>query len=520
MKLLVTLIFSFSLLFVIPLISPLVANISIGSVYAADDEYKFTPPESLENIHTDILNNVSDTFKQQTASWQETIKKYANRLFYLLVSISFFWNAISLALKRAEIGEIFVNLTKYIITVGFFKFLLESGPTLALTVVQTFSQIGAAGAGLGVDPTTKLAQFGPSTIVDVGLEFFYAVQSSMSDSWSDIPKNFILYLICLIFFALCLYIAIKVLIQMIALWCYVYAGALLLGFGGSKWTQNIAIGYFKGILAAAVKYYTSIFLVAIMSSLLLHYLDKISNGPALANIMTTLQMVALPVIFFFVMNSIPDMIASIAKGWGDFGFGDTQSSQIMSTIGKTVAAPAAATAVKGAAVTAGAVGGGAVGATMGAAKGAFKENTSGGAWGATKAAFSGAMVGGVSGAAIGASAAMKGNDNKPSVKTRLSNLSQAIKDSHQEKVQLKKNANGSNTNSNNTNCKNTNSDNASGNNDNSNKANSDNQQGSEKNGSSSNSSSNSAFSNLGDQTTTDDQKGASEAQMNNNEEKY
>ena len=376
-----------------------------------------------------------------------------------------------------------MNLTKYIITVGFFKFLLESGPTLALTVVQTFSQIGAAGAGLGVDPTTKLAQFGPSTIVDVGLEFFYAVQSSMSDSWSDIPKNFILYLICLIFFTLCLYIAIKVLIQMIALWCYVYAGALLLGFGGSKWTQNIAIGYFKGILAAAVKYYTSIFLVAIMSSLLLHYLDKISNGPALANIMTTLQMVALPVIFFFVMNSIPDMIASIAKGWGDFGFGDTQTSQIMSTIGKTAAAPAAATALKGAAVTAGAVGGGAVGATMGAAKGAFKENTSGGAWGATKAAFSGAMVGGVSGAVKGASAAMKGNDkeeNKPSVKTRLSNLSQAIKDSHQEKVQLKKNANGS----------------------------------------SSNSSSNSASSNLGDQTTTDDQKGASEAQMNNNEEKY
>lgn len=552
-KIFSTLFFSIFLLFTISLISSFVSDYS-GVVYAADR----TNPPSVDNLHTDILNEVSEMFRTESEKWKDTVKKYANRLFYLLVSISFAWNAITLGLKRAEIGEIFTNLTKFIITVGFFKFLLEGGPTLALTVVHAFSQIGAAGAHLPISPTTDLAQFGPSTIVEVGLEFFYKVESNMGDEWAAIPLNLMLYLICGAFFIFCLYIAIKVLIQMIALWCYVYAGALLLGFGGSKWTQNIAIGYFKGILAAAVKYYVSLFLVALMSALLKKYMDG-TPGTALVTIIPTLQMLSLPIIFFFVMNTIPDMIASIAKGWGDFGFGDTNASQILSKMTST-AVPLAA---RGGAMLAGGTVGAAAGAVKGTAQGSVKGATSGykmgknsvdedalkstkvsrGAMmsvlGAAGGTAWGAVSGGLKGMYKGGKAGEKMYDDYKKPKNDLStqsqrdSLTQAIAD-HKEGKKALDSENNSNKEQASNSKQDSNASNASEKSPqtsqpeqgaNASNANEKNPQTSQAEQSSNtnnvsriNSASNSPTSAPVDQTRTDDQKGASEAQMNKNNE--
>lgn len=551
-KFFITLFLSISLLFTVSLVCPMFSDYS-GVVYAADN------PPSVDNLHTSILNSVSENFRTETEKWKETVSKYANRLFYLLVSISFAWNAITLGLKRAEIGEIFTNLTKFIITVGFFKFLLEAGPTLALTVVHAFSQIGAIGAHLQTNPTTELAKFGPSDIVEVGLDFFYKVETNMGTGWSAIPLNLMLYLICGAFFIFCVYIAVKVLIQMIALWCYIYAGALLLGFGGSKWTQNIAIGYFKGILAAAVKYYVSLFLVAIMSTLLQNYLNG-TPGTALQSIIPTLQMLILPIIFFFVMNTIPDMIASIAKGWGDFGFGDTNASQILSKM----TSPAVPLAARGGAMLAGGTVGAAAEAVKGTAQMAVKGATSGykmgknsvdedalkstkvsrgammsvlgaaggTAWGAASGAVKGMYKGGKAGTKMYDE--YKKPKNDLSTQSQKDSLTQAIAE-HKEGKKALDSENNSNKEQASNSKQDSNASNASekspqasqteqGSNANASNANENSSQASQPvqssntNNSRINSVSNSPTSAPVDQTRTDDQKGASEAQMNKNNE--
>lgn len=278
--------------------------------------------DSASNFHVNILNEVSDTFRTTAATWAEKLNKYALALFWMLASISLTWTAIELALKHAEFGEIVGELAKYIIFTGLFVFLLESGPYIAGLIFETFSKLGGIGAGL---PTggSGLPSMSPSDIIDVGLDFYEKTTSSLS--WMGIGTAFcslIQTVVAIVFFLFCLIIAIKVLVQIIALWCYMYAGAFLLGFGGSRWHRDISINYFKGVLTASVKYFAMLFIIAIMKDLITNLLKDMSFEQPIA----MLQALALPIIFYMVMETVPDMIASIVSGKFDFSSGPAASA--------------------------------------------------------------------------------------------------------------------------------------------------------------------------------------------------
>lgn len=278
--------------------------------------------DSASNFHVNILNEIGDTFRNTASTWAEKLNKYALALFWMLASLSLTWTAIELALKHAEFGEIVGELAKYIIFTGLFVFLLESGPYIAGLIFETFSKLGGIGAGL---PTagSGLPSMSPSDIIDVGLDFYETTTRSLS--WMGIGTAFcslIQTVVAIVFFLFCLIIAIKVLVQIIALWCYMYAGAFLLGFGGSRWHRDISINYFKGVLTASVKYFAMLFIIAIMKDLMTNLLKDMSFEQPIA----MLQALALPIIFYMVMETVPDMIASIVSGKFDFSSGPAASA--------------------------------------------------------------------------------------------------------------------------------------------------------------------------------------------------
>ena len=278
--------------------------------------------DSASNFHVNILNEIGDTFRITASTWSDKLKGYALSLFWMLASISLTWTAIELALKHAEFGEIVGELAKYIIFTGLFVFLLESGPYIAGLIFETFSKLGGIGAGL---PTagSGLPSMSPSDIVDVGLDFYETTTTSLS--WMGIGTAFcslIQTAVAIVFFIFCLIIAIKVLVQIISLWCYMYAGAFLLGFGGSRWHRDIAINYFKGVLHASVKYFAMLFVIAIMRDLMTILLKDMSFEQPIA----MLQALALPIIFYMIMETVPDMIAGIVSGKFDFTSGPAASA--------------------------------------------------------------------------------------------------------------------------------------------------------------------------------------------------
>lgn len=288
--------------------------ITISAIFVIDSSMNIaSAADTASNFHVNILDEISDTFKNTASNWAEKLKDYALTLFWILATISLSWTAIELALKHAEFGEIIGELAKYIIFTGLFAFLLDKGPNIANSIFQTFAKLGGIGAGLTTGGS-GLPSMTPSAIVDIGLDFYSTMWDSLEWDFDTIASDLIQTLLALVFFIFCLIIAIKVLVQLIALWCYMYAGAFLLGFGGGRWTRDIAINYFKGVLSASVKYFAMLFIVAIMNTLMATLLKDMSITEPIA----TLQALVLPIMFFMIMETVPDMIAGIAGGKFDF----------------------------------------------------------------------------------------------------------------------------------------------------------------------------------------------------------
>lgn len=285
------------------------------------------------NYHVDILNEISDTFRSKSSTFASKIQGYAITLFWLLAGISLAWTAIELALKHAEFGEIVGELAKYIIFTGLFSFLLTNGVTIAGYIYQTFAMLGGLAAGIPTSPGS-IPTLEPSEVIDLGLEFYDKVSATREWDLDSIAMDLISMMIAVGFFVLTLIIATKVLVQLINLWCLMYAGAFFLGFGGSRWTQDIARNYFKSVLFASSQFFAMIFLVTIMKMVMQDLMADFDSG----SMVTIIIFLIIPIIFFMIMESVPNIIGGITNGSFNFSSGAAGSAMLGAGMGAVLGA--------------------------------------------------------------------------------------------------------------------------------------------------------------------------------------
>lgn len=90
-----------------------------------------------------------DLIQQKAGDWDDRLRTYAIRLFWLLVSIQFVWTFFPLVFKQADFGEIVGELIRFIIVTGFFLALLTFSTDWGTAVVDSFRTAGGAAAGYG-----------------------------------------------------------------------------------------------------------------------------------------------------------------------------------------------------------------------------------------------------------------------------------------------------------------------------------------------------------------------------------
>lgn len=327
-----------------------------------------------------LLTDIATRYQSAASGWATYIMGRATWLYWTLVTISLVWTGGMMALRGAGLQEFFSEFVRFIMTTGFFWWLLMMAPTFVPGIYQSMSMIGANASGLSSD-------LKPSGIVDIG----FAVLNSVLDNsslWEPIDSlfGFIMALVILVVLAL---IAVNMVVLLISGWVVGYAGIIYLGFGGSRWTSEMAISFYKTVLAIGIQLMAMILLVGIGKTFMDDYYSRMAAGIELKE--TAVLMVA-SLVLLVLVNKVPQLISSIASsnvgmsGLGSYGSG---------------------TALAAAGVAGAAVG---VGASMIAAGAA---NIAGGA-SAIKAAFSqgGAnvasgtdvmakMAGGASGGAMG-----------------------------------------------------------------------------------------------------------------------
>ena len=298
-------------------------------------------PEAMAAIdNAGVMDKVSDKFKTHASSWASIIEAVATRLFWTLVTISMVWTFGMMALRKADLGEFFAELVRFVIFVGFFWWLLDNGPKIAMAIIESLMEVGGNASAVDGYPRS----FSASGIVDIGFILFGKTLSEGS-VWSP-ASSIIGILLGLGILVLTAMIGINMMLLLISAWILAYAGIFLLGFGGARWTSDMAISYFKAVLGIAIQIMTMILLIGIGISLINEYYLAMEAD---INFSEMAVILIVTLIIFVLSNKIPTLVAGIITGASVGGQGMGQFGA-----GAAMGAAMAAASTAGAAISAGA----------------------------------------------------------------------------------------------------------------------------------------------------------------------
>ena len=263
-----------------------------------------------------VFDSVLDRYQAAASGWAGVITMAASRLFWTLVVISMVWTFGMMALRKADIGEFFAEFVRFTIFTGFFWWALTNGPNFASSIYASLRQLAGNATGLG-------NALSPSGIVDIGFALFDKVMDE-SSLWSPVDSmtGILMAVAILVILAL---VGVNMLLLLTSGWVLAYGGVFFLGFGGSRWTSDMAINYYKVVLGVAVQLFAMMLLVGIGKTFLDDYYARMNAGISLKEMGVMLIVV---IILLALTNKIPSLIAGIitgasvgGAGIGQFGAG-------------------------------------------------------------------------------------------------------------------------------------------------------------------------------------------------------
>jgi P-type conjugative transfer protein TrbL len=292
-----------------------------------------------------MLNKILESFSTIAITWQSKILSAANWLFWSLALVSMVWTYGLMLLRNAGLQDFFAETIRFFGTLGFFWWLLINGPAISLSIIDTMRKISADASGLGNG-------LSPSGIVDIGFNILTKVGESAS-LLSPVLSAVMLVAAIVVLVVLAL-IAVNMLLLLVSAWLLAYAGVFLLGFGGSRWTSDIAISFFKAVLGIGIQLFTMILLIGIGRSFIDHYYKAFQEGTPDLNSLCVLLVAS--VVLLTMVNKLPPMLAGLvgsggqSAGIGSFGAGAAIGA---ATMAASAAASAGSAALAGASEVAG-----------------------------------------------------------------------------------------------------------------------------------------------------------------------
>lgn len=385
-----------------------------------------------------MLNQILESFSAVAVTWQSKILSAATWLFWSLALVSMVWTYGLMALRKADIQDFFAETIRFFGTLGFFWWILINGPAISLSIIDTMRKISADASGLGNG-------LSPSGIVDIGFNILTKVSDSAS-LLSPVLSAVMLVAAIIVLVVLAL-IAVNMLLLLVSAWLLAYAGVFLLGFGGSRWTSDIAISFYKAVLGIGIQLFTMILLIGIGKSFIDQYYKAFQEGTPDLNSLCVLLVAS--VVLLTMVNKLPPMLAGLVgsggqpAGIGSFGAGAAIGAATMAT---SAAASAGASALAGATQAAGGMS--ALSAAFKSAQASMGDGSSGelsmdtpgpsASGGSGRSSFSEAMGNG-----SGFSTSLDGRHNDPAPKSDQSSLGKAGKIAMEAGAQLARHAAGS-----------------------------------------------------------------------------
>lgn len=215
------------------LIVLVISLLLINSAYGADN---IIAP-------TGVLDTVVNVFKQDLYKMIEPIKSAALRLFWFLVLCSLISTGIKYIFAEDNFRGFFATFIWIIIFTGLFLFLLNNGPDIGASIIDSFIQIANNNKNIS----------GPSELIDKIWDVYHLVDKNIDSGLLNLDVALGMRICSIIFVIVLFLIVIKYTTTYLAAICLCVAGVFAVAFGPFKPTRDIAINYLKAMIGCALE---------------------------------------------------------------------------------------------------------------------------------------------------------------------------------------------------------------------------------------------------------------------------
>jgi len=253
-----------------------------------------------------VLDKVVDEFVTHAITWAAVIETAATRLFWSLVLISMIWTFGMMIMRKADTGEFLAEFSRFIIFTGFFFWLLTNavtGQNIAGTIITSMQILANNATGLGGGSNY-------TSVMNVGYSIFSQTASNLNilqpiDSIVSIILALIIFLVLAV-------IAVNMMLLLVAGWVLMYAGVFFLGFGGARWTSDIAINYFKTVFGLGIQLLTMVLIIGIGNHLLTNFHASMSSS--VLNYEELGVMTIAAVTLLILSSRLPTLLSGVITG--------------------------------------------------------------------------------------------------------------------------------------------------------------------------------------------------------------
>src|SRR4051794_12591674 len=339
-------------------------------------------PAATAQISSNNPSQILQQYRNFRTTWITNIWPYANTLFALLATIEFAWSAAVMALEKTDLQSWTSALIRKIMWLGAFYALLLFGRQWIPAIIDSFSQLGGAAAGINGN-----SGLSPSDVFTQGLNIAAALMDGASSSaFFTNPGTSIAVMISAAFVVLAfIAVTIQYIVAVVESYLVVSAGVIFLGFGGSRWTTPYVERYIGLGVSTGVKIMILYMLIGVGLNLSGGWLDEaVGIGTSPNPSMTGFDVMGAALIFMMLCWQVPKLFAAVLGGSPALSGGDLVAT------GTAVVAGAATVASLGAGAIATAAGGAAA-AAGGASAG---SGAAGGGASSTVAGVGGASAAG------------------------------------------------------------------------------------------------------------------------------
>ena len=276
-----------------------------------------------------------EKLKEAAENFSGNLVKYATSLFWLLVAITFAYQFSFMVLKRSDVGEFFAEFVKFSITIGFFYWLLINGSAIGMAIFNGFStELAQKTAGMKASPIgIILASADIFSLMTDGEHVVFELPST----WFVYLLKLFIGVVCVILLAI---VAINYAILQATGYLVLLLGVIVLGFGGSPYTRDWALTYFRNAISLGIKLLTMTLVVA-TGLKVLETMTKESSAVAAVSAVDSVILLVAIVLLFKVADTVPNIVSSFIGNAG------ASASGINPTGAAAIAAMAAPVAVVG-----------------------------------------------------------------------------------------------------------------------------------------------------------------------------